>query len=337
MSARPNEAKPKPEKVSRLAQVLRTGVVYNAQKKALAEQTNLLDLGEDLIYKIMDMVKSPLQTCEIVGIMRKQGWYKTATPTQLLKLIRLLFFDPGLEIVTDRPTNTDAENLAAALAHLQQVLVNNFGQIDDQDPVAWLKKVLRRLCDGYARASTAIRAMEPIQPWEDGFVWGAGPDGASIEIPDSVVAPYPLSTAWHTQTTIVAFLPLQAAKNLTVSYRQLLDAEEEEKQNLKKRAARCLRSPLHRPRGRCREPVSFGYIDIYNDWFSSREVVEGLLKAETPSVRSLPKEFNDSAWLPMADKRMRLSSVIMDTTRVKPYAFYANAGRPNAQMLVDEE
>ena len=171
MSARPNEAKPKPEKASRLAQVLRTGVVYNAQKKALDEQTNLLSLGEDLIYKIMDMVKSPLQTCEIVGIMRKQGWYKTATPTQLLQLIRLLFFDPGLEIATDRPTNTDAENLAVALAHLQQVLVNNFGQIDNQDPVAWLKKVLRRLCDGYARALTAIRAMELIQPWEDGFVW----------------------------------------------------------------------------------------------------------------------------------------------------------------------
>ena len=324
MSARPNEAKPKPETASRLAHVLRTGVAYNAQKKALAEQTNLLSLGKDLIYEIMDMVKSPLQTCEIVGIMREQGWYETATPTQLLQLIRLLFFDTRIETVTDRPANTDAENLAVALAHVQQVLVNNFGQINDKTPVAWLKKVLRRLCDGYARASTAIRAMEKIQPWEDGFVWGAGPDGASIEIPDSVVAPYPLSTAWHTQTTIVTFLPLQAAKNLTASYRRLLDSEESEKARLKELNKGKMEYQISKYGADAPDFVEAKmlgrpareYNARYDEWLASREKV----------AKSPPKEFENKDWLPMHE-RPRLKSMVMridpDEGRILSYDLYA--------------
>tara|TARA_B100000902_G_scaffold13112_1_gene15940 strand:- start:390 stop:1337 length:948 start_codon:yes stop_codon:yes gene_type:complete len=315
MSARQNEAKPKPGKASRFNEVLRLG----EERK----EKYWVRLPPDIAPQIIGLVKSPLQTCEIVRVLHNDGWYKHADSDQLLQLIRLLFFDIP-------PSENGAQKLAA-LAHVQQVLVNNFEPIDEQNPEVWLKKMLRRLCEGYTRASTAIRAMERIQPWEGGFEWGTGTDDLSIEIPSTAT--------WSDGTKIDAFVPLLKAKILTENYRLLLAAEEEEKQNMKKRVERCLQSPLHRPRGRCREPASLGYNDIYIDWVSSREDVEGLLKAETPSVRSLPKEFNDSAWLPVADKRMRLSSVIMDTTRVKPYTFYAkdviNGGRD--EVLVDVE
>jgi len=314
MSARPNEAKPKPEKASRLAGVLRAGEEERKEKWWVR-------LPSDIAPQIIGLVKSPLQTCEIVRVLHNDGWYKRADSDQLLQLIRLLFFDIP-------PDETNAKKIAA-LAHVQQVLVNNFGPIDEQAPAVWLKKMLRRLCEGYTRASTAIRAMEPIQPWEDGFVWGVGTDDLSI----------PSAATWSDRNKIDAFVPLLKAKILTENYRLLLAAEEEEKQTMKKRVERKSCTPVGR-RTRCRETASLGYADAYIDWVSSRKIVEEwLLQAEPPSVRSLPKEFNDSAWLPMTDKRMRLSSVVMDTTRVKPYTFYAkdviNGGRD--EVLVDVE
>lgn len=290
---------------------------------ARGEKRNHLEgLLPEIANEIIGLLKSPLQTCEIVHHVYDEEWYEYATPDKLIHLIRIVFFDPGLEVVTD------AENLAAALAHVQQVLVNNFGQIDYQKPVAWLKNVLRRLCDGYARASTAIRAMEPIQPWEDGFVWGAGPGGASIEIPGSVVAPYPLSAAWGTQTTIDTFLPLQAAKNLTVSYRRLLAAEEREKTVLKERTVRNMEYKIIKLQDYqiARLPDSIEafilgrsareYNALYNEWLTSRN----------RTVNSLPKEFENKDWLPM-HKRTRMKSIVMridpNERRILAYDLYA--------------
>ena len=349
MSARPSEAKPKPGEDSRIKSVLRAGVI-RARKNARAEQTAFSILGEDIVYKIMDMVKSPLQTCAIVRLVRDDGWYNAATPAQLLHLIKLLFFDPDTIISNAGP------EAAAALAHVQQVLTANFGDEPGIDTTTTdgLKRVLLRLCEGYARALTAIRAMKDPQPWEfqlepfgHKFQWGMGSNGLSIMIPLGAT----LVGQPGVQQTIDAFVPIREASLLTVYYRELLAAEKAEKEDLKARARSSLPPPLRKPWTHVSHDVrvraSLGYIGIYNTWFFRRERVEKLLRVETPSVNTLPVELQDQKWLPMYDKRTCLDSISMsvdtDKRRITGYRFFANdpfneqEGRWNPLVLESSE
>ena len=326
MSARPSEAKPEPGEASRLTQVLQAGVVH-AGKKARDEKRNHLEgLLPDVANKIIGLVKSPLQTCEIVRIVHNQGWYEYATPAQLLHLIKLLFFEHDIVI---NSAGSKAETLAAALAHVQQVLADNFGDEADATTTKGLKSVLRRLCEGYSRALTAIRAMEHVQPWERGFEWGTGSDGLSIEIPFKAVVRHK-----DTQSTIDAFIPLGHASALTGWYRRLLAVEEEEKEDLKAQARSRVPRPLRKPWKGVPPHVqvrpSARYFGTYYAWLGRRKRVEELLLAE-PSVNSLPRELQTSEWRPLYDKRACLDNVVMfvniDERRITEYHFFVRDPR----------
>jgi len=309
MSARPSEAKPNPEKASRLTNVLRAG----EERK----EKWWVRLPPDVASKIIGLVKSPLQTCEIVRVLHSDGWYKRADSGQLLQLIRLLFFEIP-------PDETNDQKLAA-LAHVQQVLVENFTNEFDTGTTPTtsdLKKVLLRLCEGYARALTAIRKMEDPQPWEREFEWGTGTGGRPIAIPFTATY-YPEST----QSTIIdAFVPIQKASALTTNYLDLLVAEKKEKRDLKARARARLPPPLRKPWARvptvAREAASSEYRALYHMWFYHRARLERLV-AETPSVKALPVELQDEGWLPMHDKRNSLDSVkiYVDTDAMRIYAY----------------
>ena len=336
MSARPSEAKPKLEKASRLTDVLRAGEEERKEKWWVR-------LPPDVAPQIIGLVKSPLQTCEIVRVLHNDGWYKRADSRQLLQLIRLLFFD-----IPPNETNTQE---IAALAHVQQVLVENFTNMFDTDTPTTdgLKKVLLRLCEGYARALTAIRKMEDPQPWwGETFEWGTGTGGRPIAIPFTATYNNPEST----QSTIIdAFVPIQKASALAANYLDLLAAEKKEKRELKARVRARLPPPLRKPWARVPDHVravaSSEYRALYHMWFYHRERLERLV-AETPSVKALPVELQDEGWLPMHDKRDSLDSITIyvdtDEMRIYAYRFFVRdsfdergGSRTQITELVDEE